>query len=145
MATHHGMQQGIGNAGAAIGQGLSSGSIPNSSEWAKYKHLMDDYGNTDPNEIKRLRTAELARKIKHIAPRNYSKSGFPSEDLSEHFDEIRQNLAAYKDLIDWLQAQSIALEAAYGPKASPPDPMRLRMHMDVLLHGFEHYLKEKPE
>lgn len=129
-------------AGINVGQQSASnyGGL-SQDEWAIHKYMqMADKQN--PEELKRRQIAELARKIKHICPRNYNKDPMVTT-LSDHFDMIRNNIAAYKDLVDWIQATATVLEAAYGVSSKSPDPVRLRIHLDVLFNGFEAYINQK--
>lgn len=128
-------QQAASNQGMGIAQAMSQ------DDWAihKYMQLQD---KVNPEEVRRQQIAELARKINQISPRDYSHDPFHAS-LSKHFDSIRSNIAAYKDLVDWIQATVTVIEAAYGPSSKTPDPVRLKIHLDVLFDGFEAYITKK--
>lgn len=131
MSTGHNLgQTSASNAGGSISQ----------VDYEKWMQRMSPM--PDLNTIKEAQTAELARKINQICPRDYHHDPFTST-LSAHFDGIRNNIAAYKDLVDWIQATTTVLEAAYGASSKSPDPVRLRIHLDVLLNGFEAYMNKK--
>src|SRR5882672_8521711 len=131
MAIGQNQGQGLAQAASNVGGGISQ------IDYEKWMQRMTP--TPHPDEVKRHQIAELARKISQICPRNYNQDPF-NRTISTHFDEIRNNIAAYKDLVDWIQATATVLEAAYGKSSKTPDPVRLQIHLDVLLNGFEAYI-----